>query len=340
MLNEAAALTDHLEAVATLPQEKARYQQAKAEDQLEEAMNLRGKVKEMEEKVCDEATIQAWREAVAIADDAKEKEGELVTLAQLQVRVAAVDAGRGEAFAAAFLGEHPSLAKQAASGLEGRREAVRRVRHARRCCALLEGMDVGGGLLAYPEHWLTVVAAAQSHVGQAVEACKHVLLASEEKGAGIRKEVVTSMKVLSLVEAALEMVRVARLVLASAADALLGLVLAEKKGLEACVGELQEVLEQMGLREHFASRFPPTSEVMSLVVADCVEAAALKIDSREVCALSLVPLTCARRLGMDVTYFSGHAYFCACVNLWLNAVSREAPQPQLQVQRKGMEAEL
>ena len=340
MLNEAAALTDHLEAMATLPEEKARYEEAKAEDQLEKAIDLRVKVKEMEDKICDEAKMQAWRKAVATVDDGKMEGGEtgvMVTLAGLQARVAVVDAGRGEVFAAAFLRDHPSLAKQAASGLEGRREAVRRARRARRCCALLEGMDEGGALAAYPEHWLTVLAAAQSHVGQAVEACKHVLLATEEGGA-VRKEVVTSMKLLSLVEAALEMVRVARLVLASAADALLGLMLAEKEGLEACVEELRAVLGQMGLGEHFASLFPPTSEVMGLLVADCAEAGALEIDSRQVCSLSMAPLKCARGLGMSVTYFSGHAYFCACVNLWLNAVSREAPQPQPQVQRKGGEA--
>eukprot|EP00624_Nannochloropsis_granulata_P004903 evm.model.NODE_34762_length_10267_cov_22.943703.1 len=123
-------------------------------------------------------------------------------------------------------------------------------------------MDVGGALIAYPDHWLSVLAVAQSQVRQAVEACKHVLLATETTKAGVRKEVVTSMKILSLVEAALNMVKVARLVLASAADALLGLVLAEKEGLEACVEELQAVLGRMGLREHFASHLPPTSEVM------------------------------------------------------------------------------
>ncbi|KAM3576772.1 hypothetical protein VYU27_001366 [Nannochloropsis oceanica] len=341
MLNDAAALTGHMEAVATLSQARARYERAKADDELEEAIRLRVKVKELEDNICDEAKLQTWRDAIAIGDDEKREEGErgvvMLTLAQLQARVAAVDVGRGDAFEAAFRRGYPSLANQAASGAEGRREAVRRARRARRCCALLEGMDAGGALIAYPDHWLSILAVAKSQVIQAVESCKHVLLATETAKAGVRKEVVTSMTILSLVEAALNMVRVARLVLASAADALLGLVLAEKEGLEASVEELQVVLGHMGLRKHFASHLPPTSEAMGLLLADCAEAGSMKIDSRQVCALSLVPLTCSQHLGMSVTYFSGHAYFCACINLWLNAVSREAPQPQVQGKGGGGE---
>lgn len=333
MWEEAVALTDHLEAGATLGEERARYDRAKGEDRLEEAIHLRIKIKELEDHVCGEATLQAWRAAVRVpaAQETQQNASAAVTLSTLQARVGAVDAGRGEAFAAAFLENQPSLALQASSGgAQCRRDAVRRARRARRCCALLEGMIAeGGAYLAYPEIWLRVMAAAQAHVREAVDACRNMLQATAETAA-VRKEVVTSLRVLSVVEAALEMVRVARLVLVSAADALLGLVLEEKDGLEASVRELQAVLVDMGLHAHFQPLFPPSFEEMRDLVADCAEAGALAVDPRAVCNLCLVPLVCARRVGVTVTYYSGHAYFCPCINLWINTVSRDAPQPQLQ----------
>lgn len=344
LVDEAVKLTGHLEALAALPETRARYEKAKAEDELEEAILIREEVRRLAKMVCDEEQVGVWKNAVVgeskKSGDGKQasQQGGAVALKQLQARVAAVDAGRGEAFAATFVIGHPSLVEQAARGREGRREAVRRSRQARRCCALLEGMDASGRWVAHPGHWLAVLEAAQKHVREAVKTCNQVVAATAEKENGLVREVLTSTRVLGMVEAAFEMVRVARLVLASASDALLGLVLAEEEAVEACMRDLGVALDRMGLTAYFASRLPPSTEAMRLVVADCVDSDAGEIQPSEHCNLCLLPLACASQLGVTVTYNSEHAYFCVCLNFWINAVSRDLPRPQVTA-REATESE-
>ena len=245
---------------------------------------------------------------------------------QLKARIEAVDGGRGKAFADQFINGHPTLAEQAKTN---RKAAVRRARQARRCCALLEGLGAET-LSAYPEHWLRVLETVQEKLRQAITLLKTI---ADMPSKAVREEVAESEKMMQFVLSCYEMVRVGRLVLSSAADALLGLVLDEKDGMETLVEEFEVLIKKAGIpyEEEIAStdhHSVPSFEDIRLIIADCPEAISLAIDARSVCNISLIPLAAAKQLGVAVTYYSGAVLFAPCCNLWLNAISLEIPQPE------------
>lgn len=251
----------------------------------------------------------------------------MVKMDQLRARIEAVDGDRGKAFAEKFIIGQRSLAEQAKTD---RKAAVRRARQARRCCALLEGL--GDALAAYPDHWLRVLESIRDRLTQAITVLQKVV---SMPAGPLKDEVTDSEKLIKFVISSFEMVRVARFVLSSAADALLGLVLSEKDGLEGLAKELEQAVKEAGIpyHEEVASSLDyhpvPSFEDIRLIIADCPEAISLSVDPGAVCNVCLIPLAVAKKLGVTVTYFSGAAFFAPCCNLWLNIISLEVPRPEV-----------
>jgi hypothetical protein len=254
-------------------------------------------------------------------------------LDELKQRLERVDGSRAEAFAELFLTSHDSLITHARRDLPS---AVRRLRDAQRCTAMLEGMG-NGPLAAYPDHWLRLVEAAQIRLRSAVSLLQRVQGLSPP----LRRTVTTHPRVQTWARAAVEMIRVTRLVFASAGDALLGLVLGEMAKVDQLAETLLHLTHDLALlppaAAAAASGAPsppllPTVEEIRAAVASSFEleddgGAATSLDPRLVCNLTLIPLSISKSLGVPVTHFSGAPYFAPCCNLWLNTVSLETPQP-------------
>ncbi len=347
LLGPAAALTEHLEAQAALPVAAGEYEAAKREDRLEEALALKRRMRELEGRAAGGARVAAWRqqaEAAGAAAGGEEEDDALLQRLRQQVEEGA-GAERAGAFAQAFILGQPSLAAQAQGG--DRRGALRRARCARRCAALVVGLGVegeGGPLAAYPEHWRRTLATAEGKLREAAGFCQRVRAIPS---AETRREVGASLKVKTFVEAALEIVRVARFVRAVAGEALLPPAeTAEGDGdgdEEALAAELREAAGEMGL-EAVAAAWPLDVGGVRDAVAEYGgaeeegddAAAAASIDPRSVCNLCLLPLAAARALGgkgahahapVPVTYFSGAAYHAPCCSFWLGGISLEPPRP-------------
>jgi hypothetical protein len=234
-----------------------------------------------------------------------------------------IDMGRADAFASSFLHSQDPLVPHARRNLPG---ALSRLRSARRCVSLLEGMGTGP-LTAYPDHWLRLIDAAEARLTTAVSLLQRV----ETLPPPARRTVTSSPKVQVWARCAVEVVRVTRLLFASAADALLGLVLGEMGRLDSLSANLLRLLHSLNLLPPEAPALPGVEEIRASVVAsfdgEGTQDAAVSLDPRLVCNLTLIPLSVGKALGLPVTHFSGAPYFAPCCNLWLNAVSLETPQP-------------
>lgn len=238
------------------------------------------------------------------------------SLEDLKRRIERVDGDRAEAFGKVFITGQPTLAAQARTDLPA---AVRRLRSARRCCAILEG--VASSFAAYPDHWLRTVEAVEAKLAQGVALLKRV----EAMDARVKEQVTAHPKVQAWLRCAFEMVRVARLILATASDGLLGLVLGEKDKVESRAAALESAARSLNLP---VPPIPSIDDIRHAVSQDDTSGAGVSLDPRLICNLSLVPVSLAKALGAPVTHFSGAAFFAPCCNLWLNNVSLETPQPE------------
>jgi hypothetical protein len=239
-------------------------------------------------------------------------------LEDLRLRLEHVDAERAQAFARRYITGQSSLQEQAGTDLAA---AVVRWRQALRSCVLLEAF--GGAYAAYPEHWLRALEAVETRLTQAVALLRKVQTLGNTKPQ-IRGEVAQSGRVGSFVRATHELIRVGRLVLATALDALADLVAAEQGRLEYLESDFLSLAKELDLPS--AEKSVPSVEAIRKAVASLP--APSEVDAKIVCNLTLIPIALHNKLGTTVTTLSGAFYFSPCCNLWLNCVSVETPQPE------------
>ena len=234
--------------------------------------------------------------------------------------IAEVDEDRSKAFEERYILNQPSLAHQAETDLAG---AVRRSRQALRCFLLLDGF--ASGFLVYPDHWLRVLEVVQDKIREAVLLVQRVDGLLGDKPTSVRAEVTGSEKVQEFVRAMWEVVKVGRLVLASASDGLAELVSAEREPFEKLVKEYTASTQRL-----MGTELPPcpVPSIEEICWATTDETPGDMLDSKGVCNVCLIPLSAAKMVGAPVTYFSGAPYFIPCCNLWISLFSIEAPQTE------------
>jgi len=241
------------------------------------------------------------------------------TLKDLRDMIEEVDEDRSKAFEERFILHKPSLAQQAESDLAG---AVRRERQALRCFLLLDGF--ASGYLVYPDHWLRVLEVVQEKLREAVTLLQRVNLLLADKPTTVREEVIGSEKVRDFVSAMWEFVRVGRLVLASACDALAELVSAEQDHFEQLVEEYTSCLQVFTGMDMVCP--VPSMEEIRWATTD--EPPGDVLDSKSICNVCLIPVSAAKLVGAQVLFFSGAPYFAPCLNLYLTNIGGDAPQPE------------
>lgn len=241
------------------------------------------------------------------------------TLQDLKSMIAEVDEDRAKAFEQRFLIDQPSLAQQAETDLVG---AVRRGRQALRCYLLLDAF--ASSYLVYPDHWLRVLEVVEEKVRQAITLLQRVDGALAQKPSQVRTEVAASSRVQTFTQAMWEVIRVGRMVLASAQDGLADLVSREHEDFEVLVQEYKACLKAV-LGVEGSDGVPSIADIRR---AASEEQPGAVLDQRAVCNVSLLPISVAKSVGAPVTYFSGAPFYAPCCNLWLNNISLETPQPE------------